>query len=36
MKMKVKGLLKSAWQIVWRNPILWLFGFLAGFLANSC
>ena len=33
--MKVKGLLKSAWQIVWRNPILWLFGFLAGFLANN-
>jgi len=33
--MWVKNILKSAWQIVWKNPILWLFGFLAGFLVNN-
>lgn len=31
----MKNLLKTSWQIVWHNPILWIFGFLNTFLLGN-
>lgn len=31
----IKSSLKQSWQIVWHNPILWLFGFLNTFLLSN-
>lgn len=33
--MKLKILFKHSWNIVWQNPILWLFGFFAAIFANN-
>lgn len=33
--MELKHLLKTSWNIVWHNPLLWLFGFFAVLFANN-
>ncbi|MDA2935778.1 hypothetical protein MYX06_00955 [Patescibacteria group bacterium AH-259-L05] len=35
MSVKLKPLLKNSWNIVWHNPLLWLFGFFAALFANN-
>lgn len=31
----LKILFKDSWKLVWRNPIIWLFGFFAAFFSNN-
>ena len=35
MELSLKTLFKNSWKIVWRHPVLWLFGFFAAFFANN-
>jgi len=33
MHLSYKNVLKNAWQITWRNKILWIVGIFASFLS---
>ncbi len=34
-KINLKTLFREAWEFVWNNPILWLFGLFAAFFSNN-